>query len=49
MGSTDLEAVYKQIAFDRVYEDAKAVRQIRLKKKRNEQTSDYKQNVKRQL
>jgi hypothetical protein len=36
-GSTDLEAVYKQIAFDNVYEDAKAVREIRLKRFRNEQ------------
>lgn len=32
VGSTDLEAVYKQIAFDKVYEDARAVRQIREKK-----------------
>ena len=32
IGSTDLEAVYKQIAFDKVYEDAKAIRQIREKK-----------------
>jgi predicted metal-dependent hydrolase len=31
-GSTDLEAVYKQIAFDKVYEDARAIRQIREKK-----------------
>jgi predicted metal-dependent hydrolase len=32
LGSTDLEAVYKQIAFDKVYEDAKALRLIREKK-----------------
>jgi hypothetical protein len=31
LGSTDLEAVYKQISFDKVYEDAKAIRQIRSK------------------
>jgi len=31
-GSTDLEAVYKQLAFDQVYEDAKAVRLLREKK-----------------
>lgn len=31
-GSSDLEAVYKQIAFDRVYEDASAVRSLREKK-----------------
>jgi len=37
MGSSDLEAVYKQIAFDRIYEDASAVRQIR-DKKAEEQT-----------
>ena len=32
MGSSDLEAIYKQIAFDRVYEDATVVRQLREKK-----------------
>jgi hypothetical protein len=32
IGSSDLEAVYKQIAFDRVYEDALTVRQLREKK-----------------
>ena len=32
MGSSDLEAIYKQIAFDRVYEDATVVRQLRQKK-----------------
>jgi hypothetical protein len=37
MGSSDLEAVYKQVAFDRIYEDASAVRQIR-DKKAEEQT-----------
>jgi hypothetical protein len=31
LGSTDLEAVYKQISFDKVYEDAKAIREIRSK------------------
>jgi uncharacterized protein YeeX (DUF496 family) len=31
MGTSDLEAVYKQIAFDRVYEDAQSIRQIREK------------------
>ena len=31
IGSSDLEAVYKQIAFDKVYEDAKAIRQVREK------------------
>jgi predicted metal-dependent hydrolase len=36
-GSTDLEAVYKQIAFDKVYEDARAVRQIREKKTAEDQ------------
>ncbi len=37
IGSSDLEAVYKQIAFDKVYEDAKAIRQIR-EKQANEKT-----------
>ena len=32
LGSADLEAVYKTIAFDKVYEDARAVRAIREKK-----------------
>ena len=32
LGSSDLEAVYKQLAFDKVYEDAKAVRVLREKK-----------------
>ena len=32
LGSSDLESVYKQIAFDKVYEDAKAVRALREKK-----------------
>jgi predicted metal-dependent hydrolase len=32
IGSTDLEAVYKQMKFDSVYEDAQAVRQLRAKK-----------------
>ena len=32
IGSSDLEAIYKQIAFDRVYEDATVVRQLRQKK-----------------
>lgn len=32
LGSTDLEAVYKQIAFDKVYEDAQVVRTLREKK-----------------
>lgn len=32
LGSSDLEAVYKQLAFDKVYEDAKAVRALREKK-----------------
>jgi len=36
IGSTDLEAVYKQIAFDKVYEDALTVRQLR-EKRANEQ------------
>lgn len=31
LGSTNLEAVYKQISFDKVYEDAQAIRQIRTK------------------
>jgi len=31
-GSTDLEAVYKSIAFDKVYEDAQVVRSLREKK-----------------
>ncbi len=37
IGSSDLEAVYKTIAFDRVYEDASAVRSLR-EKKAQEQT-----------
>jgi len=32
VGSSDLEAVYKQIAFDKVYEDALTVRQLREKR-----------------
>ena len=32
IGSTDLEAVYKQMKFDSIYEDAQAIRQIRAKK-----------------
>ena len=32
LGSSDLEAVYKTIAFDKVYEDARAVRALREKK-----------------
>jgi predicted metal-dependent hydrolase len=32
IGSTDLEAVYKQMKLDSVYEDAQAVRQLRAKK-----------------
>ena len=36
IGSSDLEAVYKQIAFDKVYEDALTVRQLR-EKRANEQ------------
>lgn len=32
IGSSDLEAVYKQVAFDRLYEDASAVRHLREKK-----------------
>lgn len=36
-GSSDLEAVYKQIAFDKVYEDAKAVRVLREKKAQEQQ------------
>ena len=32
LGSSDLEAVYKQVAFDRLYEDASAVRHLREKK-----------------
>jgi GMP synthase-like glutamine amidotransferase len=32
-----LEAVYKQIAFDKVYEDAKAVRVLREKKAQEQQ------------
>jgi len=32
LGSSDLESVYKQLAFDKVYEDAKAVRALREKK-----------------
>ena len=36
LGSSDLEAVYKQIAFDKVYEDALTVRQLR-EKRANEQ------------
>lgn len=37
LGSSDLEAVYKQVAFDRLYEDASAVRHLR-EKKAQEQT-----------
>jgi hypothetical protein len=37
LGSSDLEAVYKQVAFDRLYEDATAVRHLR-EKKAQEQT-----------
>ena len=37
LGSSDLEAVYKQVAFDRLYEDASAVRHLR-EKKAEEQT-----------
>lgn len=37
IGSSDLEAVYKQVAFDRLYEDASAVRHLR-EKKAQEQT-----------
>ena len=37
IGSSDLEAVYKQVAFDRLYEDALAVRHLR-EKKAQEQT-----------
>jgi uncharacterized protein YeeX (DUF496 family) len=36
IGSSDLEAVYKQTAFDKVYEDALTVRQLR-EKRANEQ------------
>ena len=32
LGSSDLEAVYKQVAFDRLYDDASAVRHLREKK-----------------
>jgi hypothetical protein len=32
LGSSDLEAVYKMIAFDKVYDDAKSIRQIREEK-----------------
>ena len=32
IGSSDLEAVYKQTAFDKVYEDATTVRQLREKR-----------------
>jgi hypothetical protein len=38
LGSTNLEAVYKQISFDKVYEDAKAIRQIRSQAATDEQT-----------
>lgn len=38
LGSTNLEAVYKQISFDKVYEDAQAIRQIRSKAASDEQT-----------
>jgi isoleucyl-tRNA synthetase len=38
LGSTNLEAVYKQISFDKVYEDAKAIRQIRSQAASDEQT-----------
>jgi uncharacterized protein YeeX (DUF496 family) len=31
-GSTDLEAVYKHMKFDSIYEDAQAIRQLRAKK-----------------
>ena len=37
LGSSDLEAVYKQVAFDRLYDDASAVRHLR-EKKAQEQT-----------
>ena len=37
LGSSDLEAVYKQVAFDRLYDDASAVRHLR-EKKAKEQT-----------
>ena len=37
LGSTNLEAVYKQISFDNVYEDAKAIREIRSKAASDEQ------------
>jgi hypothetical protein len=37
IGSTDLEAVYKQIAFDQVYEDAMAVRKARENKQVEQQ------------
>jgi len=36
LGSSDLEAVYKQIAFDKVYEDARAVRALREKKEQEQ-------------
>jgi len=45
LGSTDLEAVYKQIAFDKVYEDAQAIRQLREKKA---QETEQITNAKRQ-
>jgi predicted metal-dependent hydrolase len=32
IGSTDLEAVYKQMKFDSIYEDAQVVRELRVKK-----------------
>jgi hypothetical protein len=46
LGSTDLEAVYKQIAFDKVYEDAKAIRQIRSKAEEQTRALLVKQSVK---
>lgn len=45
LGSSDLEAVYKQIKFDSVYEDAKAIRQLREKKA---QETEQITNAKRQ-
>jgi hypothetical protein len=37
LGSSDLEAVHKMITFDKVYEDAKSIRQIREEKAKQEQ------------
>lgn len=46
LGTSDLEAVYKQIAFDKVYEDAQAIRQIREKKaKETEQITGAKRQA----